>query len=30
VFGVDLAKSVDWTVVIGLDALGRVCALDRW
>ena len=29
-YGVDLAKSVDWTVVIGLDADGRVCAFDRW
>lgn len=29
-YGVDLAKSVDWTVVIGLDAQGSVCSLDRW
>lgn len=29
-FGVDLAKSQDWTVVVGLDAEGRVCHLDRW
>lgn len=29
-FGVDLAKSVDWTVVCGLDADGSVCVLDRW
>lgn len=30
VFGVDLAKSQDWTVVCGLDAQGRVCLLERW
>jgi len=30
VFGVDLAKSVDWTVVIGLDSLGQVCVFERW
>jgi len=30
VFGVDLAKSVDWTVVIGLDDEGKVCVFDRW
>ena len=29
-FGVDLAKSTDWTVVCGLDAAGDVCHLDRW
>jgi hypothetical protein len=29
-FGVDLAKSVDWTVVIGLDAQGAVCLFERW
>lgn len=29
-FGVDLAKSQDWTVVIGMDAAGRVCRYDRW
>ncbi len=28
--GVDLAKSVDWTVDIGLDATGVVAHLDRW
>lgn len=28
--GVDLAKSVDWTVVIGLDKAGAVCGLERW
>lgn len=30
VFGVDLAKSVDWTVVIGLDGAGHVCKFERW
>jgi hypothetical protein len=30
VFGVDLAKSYDWTVVCGLDDDGRVCVLERW
>ena len=29
-FGVDLAKSVDWTVCIGLDAQGHVCRFERW
>jgi len=29
-FGVDLAKSVDWTVVIGLDESGDVCVAERW
>lgn len=29
-FGIDLAKSVDWTVVIGLDANGNVCRYERW
>jgi hypothetical protein len=29
-FGVDLAKSVDWTVVVGLDVMHRVCAFDRF
>ena len=28
--GVDLAKSVDWTVLCAVDAAGRVCRLDRW
>lgn len=28
--GVDLAKSVDWTVVIGLDREGAVCGFERW
>jgi hypothetical protein len=30
VYGVDLAKSVDWTVVIGLDDDGTVCRFDRY
>lgn len=30
VYGVDLAKSDDWTVVIGLDEDGAVCYFDRW
>lgn len=30
VWGVDLAKSVDWTVAIALDAAGRVCRFERW
>jgi hypothetical protein len=30
VFGVDLAKSIDWTVVTGLDRDGNVCYFDRW
>ena len=29
-WGIDLAKSQDWTVAIGLDGEGRVCRLDRW
>ena len=28
--GIDLAKSVDWTVVCGLDKDGRVAMLERW
>jgi hypothetical protein len=28
--GVDLAKSIDWTVVVGLDAEGVCCGFDRW
>jgi phage FluMu gp28-like protein len=30
VFGVDLAKSVDFTAVIGLDDEGRVSVCERW
>ena len=29
-FGVDLAKSEDFTVVVGLDSEGRCCVLERW
>lgn len=29
-YGIDLAKSQDWTVLCGMDANGAVCALDRW
>ena len=29
-FGIDLAKSYDWTWVIGLDAAGNVCLSERW
>lgn len=29
-FGVDLAKSVDWTVVVGLDDQGNISFYDRW
>jgi hypothetical protein len=29
-FGIDLAKSVDWTVVTGLDNQGQVCVFERW
>src|SRR5574343_901236 len=28
--GVDLAKSQDWTVVIGLDKFSRVAGFERW
>ena len=30
VWGVDLAKSQDFTVAVGLDDEGRVCRLERW
>ena len=30
VWGIDLAKSVDWTVAIALNALGHVCRFERW
>ena len=30
VWGIDLAKSQDWTVAIALDAARRVCRLERW
>ena len=29
-YGVDLAKSVDWTVIIGLDDYGDICYFERW
>ena len=29
-YGVDLAKSHDWTVIIGLDSNGQVCHFDRF
>lgn len=29
-YGIDLAKSVDWTVIIGLDHDGRVCYFERF
>lgn len=29
-FGIDLAKSFDWTVIIGLDRFGTVCHFDRF
>jgi hypothetical protein len=29
-YGIDLAKSFDYTVVIGLDRFGSVCYFDRW
>ena len=30
VYGVDLARSLDFTVVVGMDAYRRVVTLDRW
>lgn len=30
VYGIDLAKAVDWTVIIGLDKNGSVCYFDRF
>jgi len=29
-FGIDLAKSSDWTVIIGLDQFGQVCHFERF
>jgi phage FluMu gp28-like protein len=29
-YGLDLAKSQDWTVLYGLDAEGRECVFQRW
>ena len=30
IYGIDLAKSVDWTVLIGLDSMNRVCRVKRF
>jgi hypothetical protein len=30
VYGIDLAKSTDWTVIIGMDRMGAVCYFDRF
>lgn len=30
VYGVDLARSLDYTVIVGLDAYRRIVTLDRW
>ena len=30
VYGIDLARSLDYTVVCGLDAWMQVCVLERW
>lgn len=30
VFGIDLAKSFDYAVIVGLDKNGSVCYFDRW
>ena len=30
IWGIDLAKSVDWTVCIGLDFQGNACRLERF
>lgn len=29
-YGIDLAKSVDWTVVVGVNFAGRICYFDRF
>lgn len=29
-YGIDLAKSVDWTVIVGLDSNGVVCHFERF
>jgi phage FluMu gp28-like protein len=29
-YGIDLAKSTDWTVLVGLDEKGDVCRFYRW
>jgi hypothetical protein len=28
--GIDLAKSIDWSVALGLDRFGVTCGFDRW
>ena len=30
IYGLDLARAMDYTVLIGLDAWRRVCYVDRW
>lgn len=30
VYGIDLARAADYTVVIGLDAYAQVCFVERW
>jgi hypothetical protein len=30
VYGLDVARAMDFTVLIGLDAWGRTCYLERW
>ena len=29
-YGIDLARVQDWTVLIGLNAEGKMCVVDRW
>lgn len=29
-YGVDLAKSIDWTVVTGIDSDGKISTFERW
>ena len=29
-YGIDLAKSFDWSVIVGIDKNGSVCYFDRW
>lgn len=29
-YGIDLAKSVDWTVIVGMDQAGNVCYFERF
>lgn len=30
VWGIDLADKIDWTVMVGLDEGGQICAFERW